>query len=109
MLYAIFCFKAAITKDSVVFRDANALLPIYDEKITDIEKIEYEKGSINENGQCVGWPMYKIYFKDGSVYYSENISTIFPENGNQVNRIIQYLTEKSGKSVVDKGCLPFQK
>jgi hypothetical protein len=65
----------------------------------DIEKMDYIENVLYKDGECSGWPKYRIVFKDGTKFHSRDINGYTPESNSITHKMYQYMSQKSGKPI----------
>jgi hypothetical protein len=76
------------------------------EKFENIESIEFIEGYINDKNKHWGCPVYRVIFKDGRFIKSADLNSFYSEETNQKTKdMINFLKEKSGKPIVNKGII----
>lgn len=98
----------SITENEVRFYE-NFQISYNQEKIENIDKIEYRQGTEDANGQRSGWPTYKVYFKSGKFCNLPELSDYTESSNIETEKIITFLSQKTGKQPINIGYLLYKR
>jgi hypothetical protein len=106
VVWVVYSPATFITENEFCYRHELSYI-IEKQKISDIEKIDYISKVLYKDGECSGWPNYRVIFKDGTKFYSRDVNDYTPESNVITHQMYQYLSQKSGKPIMEIDCILF--
>ena len=107
VLNMYFSDAISVTENEVRFYE-NFQISYNQEKIENVEKIEYVKKMEDKNGECYGFPTYIVYFNSGKSCDFPPLSDYTESSNIETEKIITFLSQKSGKKPINIDCLPYK-
>ncbi len=105
VVYVVYSPTTFVTENEICYKEELSI-KLEKKEIKEVKQINYiNKVQYDESKGCTGWPNYRIIFNDNSIIYSRDLNDYTSENNIITHQMYQYISQKSGKPIINLDCV----